>query len=88
MFSDITNFKKSEILTNKPKWLIMTQSVLCGNQDLEIRSDVSSFSGRTEKNMKETKSLNTFIQNRIVESSRGQQSLCWPKKLKSLPIKS
>ena len=32
-------------MTNKPKWLIMTQSVLCGNQDLEIRSDVSSFSG-------------------------------------------
>lgn len=57
------------------------------NHNSDVSSEYQMYSGRTEKNMKETKSLNTFIQNRIVESSRGQQSLCWPKKLKSLPIK-
>ena len=44
MFSDIMTLKKSEILSNWSKWLIVTQSVLFGSQDLEIRSHVSSFS--------------------------------------------
>ena len=44
MFSDIRTLKKSEMLSNRPKWLIVTQSVLFGSQDLEIRSHVSSFS--------------------------------------------
>ena len=32
------------MLSNWPKWLVVTQSVLFGSQDLEIRSYVSSFS--------------------------------------------
>ena len=41
--------KKSKMLSNWPKWLVVTQSVLFGSQDLEIRSYVSSFS-ESEKN--------------------------------------
>ena len=42
---DITTLKKSKMLSNWPKWLVVTQSVLFGSQDLEIHSYVSSFSG-------------------------------------------
>ena len=38
MFSDIRTLKKSEMLSNRPKWLIVTQSLLFGNQAIEIRS--------------------------------------------------
>ena len=31
-------FKKSKLLSNWPKWLFVTQSVLFGNQAIEIRS--------------------------------------------------
>ena len=41
---DLTTLKKSKLLSNWPKWLIVTQRVLFGSQDLEIRSHVSSFS--------------------------------------------
>ena len=41
----MTTFIKTEMLSNKPKWLIVTQSVVYGNDDLEIDSYVSSFSG-------------------------------------------
>ena len=49
MFSDITTLKKSKILSNWPKWLVVTQSILFGSQDLEIRSHVSSFSAKDDK---------------------------------------
>ena len=45
IFSDITTFKKSKCCQTWPKWLVLTQSVIFGSQDLEIRSHVSSFSG-------------------------------------------
>ena len=38
------DFKKSKMLSNWPKWLVVTQSILLGNEDLEIFSYVSSFS--------------------------------------------
>ena len=41
---DMTTLKKSKMLSNWPKWLVVTQSVLFGSKDLEIRSHVSSFS--------------------------------------------
>ena len=41
---DMTTLKKSKMLSNLPKWLVVTQIVLFGSQDLEIRSYVSSFS--------------------------------------------
>ena len=41
---DVRALKKSKMLSNWPKWLVVTQSVLFGSQDLEIHSDVSSFS--------------------------------------------
>ena len=44
LFSDRPTLKKSEMLSNWPKWLIVTQSVLFGNEDLEIHSLYSSFS--------------------------------------------
>ena len=43
---DITTLKKSKMLSNLPKWLVVTQIVLFGSQDLEIRSHVSSFSAQ------------------------------------------
>ena len=36
--------KSLKCSSNWSKWLVVTQSVLFGNQDLEIRSHVSSFS--------------------------------------------
>ena len=40
----MTTLKKSKMLSNWPKWLVVTRSVLFGNEDLEIHSYVSSFS--------------------------------------------
>ena len=41
---EVTNLKKSKMLYNWPKLLVVTQIVRFGSHDLEIRSDVSSFS--------------------------------------------
>ena len=45
----MTTLKKAKMLSNLPKWLVVTQIVLFGSKDLEIRSDVSSFSGKKTK---------------------------------------
>ena len=42
---EVTNLKKSKMLYNWPKLLVVTQIVRFGSHYLEIRSDVSSFSG-------------------------------------------
>ena len=41
---EVMNFKKSKMLYNWPKLLVVTQIVRFGSHYLEIRSDVSSFS--------------------------------------------
>ena len=41
---EVTNLKKSKMLYNWPKLLVVTQIVRFGSHYLEIRSDVSSFS--------------------------------------------
>ena len=45
---EVTNLKKSKMLYNWPKLLVVTQIVLFGSHYLEIRSDVSSFSACAE----------------------------------------
>ena len=51
-WDQISQFKNSEVLRNRSIGLFMTQSVRFDNQDLEIRSYVSSFSAVIFQNNK------------------------------------
>ena len=66
---DMMTLKKSKMFSNWPKWLVVAQSVLFGNEDLEIRSYVSSFSGRD--------TTHRFLQPRLLVTIVFLWSLCF-----------